>query len=103
MYSWHFSCFSHELFTFAVEQVQVAVFRECDFRGRKLLFDSKSVERVSSDTKNNVKNERKSSCEQSSEFVEITNGFGYSVSKLNFYYCLIMQIYFTPYRAHAHQ
>lgn len=73
----------HELFTFAVEQVQVAVFRECDFRGRKLLFDSKSVERVSSDTKNNVKNERKSSCEQSSEFVEITNGFGYSLKKPN--------------------
>ncbi|XP_029735520.2 folliculin-interacting protein 2 [Aedes albopictus] len=34
-------------FPFAADQVRVVLFRECDIRGRKLLFDSSAVEKIS--------------------------------------------------------
>lgn len=33
-------------FPFAADQVRVVLFRECDIRGRKLLFDSSAVEKI---------------------------------------------------------
>uniref|UniRef100_A0A182ML28 UDENN FNIP1/2-type domain-containing protein n=1 Tax=Anopheles culicifacies TaxID=139723 RepID=A0A182ML28_9DIPT len=37
-------------FPFSADQVRILVFKECDIRGRKLLFDSSTVEKVSSDS-----------------------------------------------------
>uniref|UniRef100_A0A182S9X0 UDENN FNIP1/2-type domain-containing protein n=1 Tax=Anopheles maculatus TaxID=74869 RepID=A0A182S9X0_9DIPT len=37
-------------FPFSADQVRILVFQECDIRGRKLLFDSSTVEKVSSDS-----------------------------------------------------
>uniref|UniRef100_A0A182ITH2 UDENN FNIP1/2-type domain-containing protein n=1 Tax=Anopheles atroparvus TaxID=41427 RepID=A0A182ITH2_ANOAO len=36
-------------FPFSADQVRILVFKECDLRGRKLLFDSSTLEKVSSD------------------------------------------------------
>ncbi|XP_058126474.1 uncharacterized protein LOC131294989 [Anopheles ziemanni] len=36
-------------FPFSADQVRILVFKECDLRGRKLLFDSSALEKVSSD------------------------------------------------------
>lgn len=33
-------------FPFAADKVRVVLFRECDIRGRKLLFDSSAVEKI---------------------------------------------------------
>ncbi|KAL1491231.1 hypothetical protein ABEB36_011859 [Hypothenemus hampei] len=53
---------------FDPEHVRVVLFRECDFRGRKLLFDSETVQKISVDQ---TKPDQK--------FVEVTNGFAYFV------------------------
>uniref|UniRef100_A0A182NMI0 UDENN FNIP1/2-type domain-containing protein n=1 Tax=Anopheles dirus TaxID=7168 RepID=A0A182NMI0_9DIPT len=37
-------------FPFSADQVRILVFKECDLRGRKLLFDSSTLEKVSSDS-----------------------------------------------------
>uniref|UniRef100_A0A182Q5F1 UDENN FNIP1/2-type domain-containing protein n=1 Tax=Anopheles farauti TaxID=69004 RepID=A0A182Q5F1_9DIPT len=37
-------------FPFNADQVRILVFKECDLRGRKLLFDSSTLEKVSSDS-----------------------------------------------------
>uniref|UniRef100_A0A182WI10 UDENN FNIP1/2-type domain-containing protein n=1 Tax=Anopheles minimus TaxID=112268 RepID=A0A182WI10_9DIPT len=37
-------------FPFSADQVRILVFKECDIRGKKLLFDSSTVEKVSSDS-----------------------------------------------------
>uniref|UniRef100_A0A182PPB3 UDENN FNIP1/2-type domain-containing protein n=1 Tax=Anopheles epiroticus TaxID=199890 RepID=A0A182PPB3_9DIPT len=37
-------------FPFSADQVRILVFKECDITGRKLLFDSSTVEKVSSDS-----------------------------------------------------
>ncbi|XP_052893669.1 uncharacterized protein LOC128301308 [Anopheles moucheti] len=37
-------------FPFSADQVRILVFKECDIRGRQLLFDSRTVEKVSSDS-----------------------------------------------------
>lgn len=65
-------CCSDKLFAFNAEQVRLVLFRECDFRGRKLLFDSHSIKKVP--LNNNEK-------ENTEKFTEISNGFGYLVSK----------------------
>lgn len=41
---------SRRQFPFSADQVRILVFKECDIRGRKLLFDSSTVEKVSSDS-----------------------------------------------------
>lgn len=83
------------LFEFSKEQVRVLLFKECDKTGRKLLFDSAAVQRVtvndikkpsdfpftlfqskkdSKDDKNVIKSSSKSN------IVEVSQGYGYKVS-----------------------
>ncbi|XP_017785411.1 PREDICTED: folliculin-interacting protein 2 [Nicrophorus vespilloides] len=65
-----------KLFTFSQDQVRVTVFRECDFRGRKLLFDSHSVEKILvPDEDVFVGDGRRRS------FMETRNGYGYLYTK----------------------
>ncbi|RZC36053.1 folliculin-interacting protein 1, partial [Asbolus verrucosus] len=60
------------------DQVRVVLFRECDFRGRKLLFDSSSVKKIligltkSGEVAKTAENEKIS---------EISNGYGYVYTK----------------------
>lgn len=59
--------------------MRVVLYRECDFRGRKLLFDSSSVERISL-TQHEGLRERN----DEKKYAEITDTFGYVVRFLVF-------------------
>ncbi|XP_044266324.1 folliculin-interacting protein 2 [Tribolium madens] len=68
---------SEKFFAFSKDQVRVVLFRECDFRGRKLLFDSNSVKKVPIDpTKSGevIKSEKE-------KYSEISDGYGYVYTK----------------------
>lgn len=59
------------------EQVRLLLFKECDWRGRKILFDSSSIQKVPAG-----KND-KPTFRQTDELpciVEVTDGFSYLVS-----------------------
>ncbi|GLV39007.1 uncharacterized protein CBL_06006 [Carabus blaptoides fortunei] len=67
-------------FTFSQDQVRVVLFRECDFRGRKLLFDSQSVQKIPipvTVTKPQTATGIPSLPNKNEVFVEISNGYGY--------------------------
>ncbi|KAJ9574157.1 hypothetical protein L9F63_008413, partial [Diploptera punctata] len=68
-------------FNFSKEQVRVLLFRECDWRGRKLLFDSKAVQKVSLESNSCSKlkfgQRQKNENKKTETYVEVTNGFGY--------------------------
>lgn len=70
-------CFSDRFFEFCKGQVQVILFRECDFRGRRLLFDSNSIKKIP------INNQTEESTEEpkTEKYVEVSNGFGYLVSR----------------------
>ncbi|XP_050309625.1 folliculin-interacting protein 2 isoform X2 [Anthonomus grandis grandis] len=53
---------------FGTDQVRLMLFRECDFRGRKLLFDSDATQKIPVEK-----------TEADKKFIEITNGYGYLV------------------------
>ncbi|CAG9767653.1 unnamed protein product [Ceutorhynchus assimilis] len=59
---------SHRVSSFGVEQVRLVLFRECDFRGRKLLFDSNATAKIQLEK-----------AETDTKFVEVCNGYGYLV------------------------
>lgn len=68
-------------YTIERDEVRVLLFRECDWRGRKLLFDSSCVQKVAVNNfhSNGVRPRR-----DSKEHVfEINNGFGYKYTKLS--------------------
>jgi len=70
-------------FNFSKDQVRILLFRECDWRGRKLLFDSKAVQKVRLESQP-CRKLKFGSCQKldnnkSDAFVEVTNGFGYQV------------------------
>lgn len=74
---------SERLFTFSKDQVQVILFRECDFRGRKLLFDSHAVRKVplqvaNTETSTQVSPDKKVPDVQE-KYAETSNGYGYLV------------------------
>lgn len=59
------------------EQVRLLLFKECDWRGRKLLFDSATIEKVP------VSKNDKASVKQPVQVpyvVEVSNGYSYLVS-----------------------
>lgn len=68
---------------FTKDQVRVVLFRECDFRGRKLLFDSKSVEKVALasavETQVSSQNFTKAVNKSQEKYVEVSSGYGYQV------------------------
>nr|CAD7399897.1 unnamed protein product [Timema cristinae] len=72
-------------FTFSKEQVRVLLFRECDWRGRKLLFDSKAVHKVKQESQtcklsfSSLQQTEKS--KRPDTFVEVTNGIGYQYTR----------------------
>lgn len=74
-------------FSFNKDQVRVILFRECDWRGRKLLFDSETVQKTAIETqqvKAKFGSKQKSDKKKKNEsFVEITNGFGYQYLRPN--------------------
>lgn len=67
------------MFAFSNEQVRVILFRECDFRGRKLLFDSRSVQKVPllDTTQSDGSTAVAKVCDK---YVEVSDGHGYAVS-----------------------
>lgn len=68
---------SHRSCQLNSEQVRLLLFKECDWRGRKLLFDSSTIEKVTAN-KNDKPNVR-----QADEFpciVEVSDGCTYLVS-----------------------
>ncbi|XP_054264166.1 folliculin-interacting protein 2 [Macrosteles quadrilineatus] len=67
-------------FGFSVDtnNVRVLLFRECDWRGRKLLFDSTSVEKIALDPKVPLARPRSNSSDM---VVEVSNGYGYKYKK----------------------
>lgn len=56
---------------FTTKQIRLVLFRECDFRGRKLLFDSEVTEKIPME---------KAQADQ--KFVEVSNNYGYVVVSL---------------------
>lgn len=56
------------------------LFRECDWRGRKLLFDSSSVEKVPLDPKAPLQKPQQS--DLNDMIVEVSKGYGYKVGRL---------------------
>ncbi|XP_059473581.1 folliculin-interacting protein 2 [Neocloeon triangulifer] len=72
-------------FTFDPDQVRVLLFRECESRRRKILFDSSSVQKVAvAATKSSRKFPsllRSETKKTDPVFVEVTNGFGYKLSR----------------------
>lgn len=77
-------CF-YSLFPFTKDQVRVLIFRECDWTGRRLLFDSNSVQEVcispeEQATWKNLANNRQSTDQQkgtAKNYIDVCNGFGY--------------------------
>lgn len=62
--------------------MRVVLFRECDFRGRKLLFDSHAIQKVplgsqtSSQQETNVPEQTE---KEKKTYAEVSNGYGYMV------------------------
>ncbi|KAK5646154.1 hypothetical protein RI129_004618 [Pyrocoelia pectoralis] len=70
------------LFILTKEQVRVLLFRECDFRGRKLLFDSESVQRVALTARGDLQEHAASSNTKCNDkYEEVSNGYGYQYIK----------------------
>ncbi|XP_063902931.1 folliculin-interacting protein 2 [Zophobas morio] len=69
---------SEKFFAFSKDQVRVVLFRECDFRGRKLLFDSNSVKKVPI---NVTKSGEPIRTAETEKFSEVCNGYGYVYTK----------------------
>lgn len=78
----------HSIFPFSDEQVRVLLFRECDWSGRRLLFDSNAVKKMndcSTDQSTTSKNQNanlsnstnRNGTNSSKTFIEICNGYGY--------------------------
>lgn len=85
-------------FPFDTSQVRVLVYRECDSRGRRLLFDSRALEKIYSTEENVVrktnafkmtdqKPKRWSGAGTCGNFVEICKEYGYRVYK-----CFIFRV-----------
>lgn len=74
-------------FNFSKNQVRILLFRECDWRGRKLLFDSKAVQKVSLESQPCSKLKfgscQKLDNKKNDAYVEVTSGFGYQYTKPN--------------------
>lgn len=74
------------MFPFSSEQVRVLLFRECDWTGRRLLFDSSAIEKVNvssgnQPTKCDKLNGQKSSSnnkDSSQSFIDMCDGHGYT-------------------------
>lgn len=100
-YFFIFFLFLYSLFPFSHDQVRIVLFRECDWTGRRLLFDSSAIQKVSvppaSDliesepsaakentaNNNNTKNSNQNTAKPANaksptrHFIEVSNGFGY--------------------------
>lgn len=85
-------CFSERLFPFSKDQVRVVLFRECDFRGRKLLFDSQAVRKVAL-AKTNVDIQQQTREPPKETYAETSNGHGYTVSSLSMMEEYVMQYF----------
>ncbi|XP_066991475.2 folliculin-interacting protein 2 [Anabrus simplex] len=75
-------------FNFSKEQVRVLLFRECDARGRKLLFDSSTVKKTAMESQQCSKTKfgtrsKSDGSKKTETFIEITNGYGYQYMRPN--------------------
>jgi hypothetical protein len=71
-------------FAFKAEQVRVLLFRECESRRRKILFDSCSVQKIALEPQNKSARKfpsllRGETKKTDPVFAEVTNGYGYKV------------------------
>jgi hypothetical protein len=69
---------SEKFFAFSKDQVRVVLFRECDFRGRRLLFDSNSVTKIPVSF---TKSGEIIKAPEDDKFSEISNRYGYVYTK----------------------
>lgn len=75
-------------FSFTRDQVRLLLFRECDARGRKLLFDSSAVQKTNIDGNQSSRSKLglKNKCDnikKTETYVEVTNGYGYQYTRPN--------------------
>lgn len=87
------NCSSEKNFGFTKEQVRVVLFRECDFRGRKLLFDSTAIKKLQINHSMEAGDSTSYKKESFGSFAEVSNGFGYMVrtQKLKFFATTILR------------
>lgn len=71
--------FNNRCCEIALQQVRLLLYKECDIRGRKVLFDSSTIERLPAEKndKPNFKHAEKVPC-----ILEVSDGHKYIVSKL---------------------
>lgn len=68
------------------EQVRLLLFKECDWRGRKLLFDSSAIQKVvagKNDKSNNIRQTNEVPC-----IVEVSKGYSYVVRHFDLYFLI---------------
>lgn len=76
----HYLLFTSSIFPFSGEQVRILLYRECDWTGRRLLFDSSAVQKVSisNGKSSNSQNGSSNDATQSRSFIGTSNGYGYT-------------------------
>lgn len=62
----------------------MVLFRECDFRGRKLLFDSTAIKKIPINSTLETEDFGTDKKDHKGTFAEISNGFGYMVRIFTF-------------------
>jgi len=92
-------------FAFGPEQVRVLLFRECESRRRKILFDSCSVQKVALESQKTARKFpsllRSETKKTDPVFAEVTNGYGYKVcffdplKPIEFYFLFPIAVYET--------
>ena len=68
------------LFPFSTDQVRIVLYRECDWTGRRLLFDSSAIQKVELSTateKETASSKNDNGNKAPKNFIEVSNGFGY--------------------------
>ncbi|XP_045471501.1 folliculin-interacting protein 2 isoform X2 [Harmonia axyridis] len=75
------TCSNQENVSFTKEQVRVVLFRECDFRGRKLLFDSTAIKKIQINSPSGSVDSASNKKTHNGTFAEISNGYGYMYIK----------------------
>lgn len=91
-----FSHFHSSIFPFSNNQVRIVLYRECDMKGRRLLFDSSAIQKVHleatpiKDDKNGPNPNGK--CHKN--YIEVSNGYGYRYARPEMDYNTIGEMIF---------
>lgn len=77
-----FLVFHCSVFPFCGSQVRVLLFRECEWTGRRILFDSNTITKISVNKENNKTNTTKNVTDENEKshynnLIDIVNGYAY--------------------------